>query len=192
MELTFKKINFLGDSITEGHGSSGKGHIFCDLVGEAFGAEVRNYGIGGTRFAKQTKPSDPPVFDLDFCTRATEMDADADIVVVFDDTIMDKHVDVGQGCNEDTILVLNTSSADVVEKYRNAFGFKTIYWSDGTGAAIRNIGLSIPNSAMLGALAKTGIVTIDAVCSAIKDSFGKVGEKNVNAAREAYEHTEKA
>lgn len=115
-----------------------------------------------------------------------------DIVVVFDDTIMDKHVDVGQGCSEDTILVLNTGSAEVVEKYRNAFGFKTIYWSDGTGAAIRNIGLSIPNSAMLGALAKTGIVTIDAVCSAIKDSFGKVGEKNVNAAREAYEHTEKA
>lgn len=115
-----------------------------------------------------------------------------DIVVVFDDTIMDKNVDVGQGCHEDTILVLNTAQEEVVEKYRNAFGFKTIYWSDGTGAAIRNIGLSIPNSAMLGALAKTGIVNIDAVCHAIQDSFGKVGEKNVHAAREAYEHTQKA
>ena len=42
---------------------------------------------------------------------------------------------------------------------------------------------------MLGALAKTGLVSIEAVEKAIKDSFGKVGEKNVNAARYAYEHT---
>ena len=44
-------------------------------------------------------------------------------------------------------------------------------------------------SAMLGMLAKTGVVSIDAVCSALRESFGKVGEKNVNAARYAYEHT---
>lgn len=115
-----------------------------------------------------------------------------DIVVVFDESIMDKNVDVGQGCTEDTILVLNTADKAVVEKYRQAYGFKRIFWSDGTGAAMRNIGLSIPNSAMLGALAKTGLVTIDAVCHAIQDSFGKVGEKNVHAAREAYDHTEEA
>ena len=79
-----------------------------------------------------------------------------------------------------------------MEKYRQAFGFREIYWSDGTGAALRNIGLSIPNSAMLGALAKTGVVGIDAVEHAINDSFGRVGEKNVKAARDAYEHTQKA
>ena len=33
-----------------------------------------------------------------------------DIVVVFDETIMDKHVNVGEGCHEGTILVLNTGS----------------------------------------------------------------------------------
>lgn len=114
-----------------------------------------------------------------------------DVVVVFDDTVMDKNVNVGEGCQDHTILVLNTGSREVVEKYRNAYGFKEIYWSDGTGAAMNNIGLAIPNSAMLGALAKTGVVQIDAVEKAINDSFGKVGEKNVKAAREAYEHTEK-
>lgn len=88
MELTFKKINFLGDSITEGHGSSGKGHIFCDLVGEAFGAEVRNYGIGGTRFALQLPPDDNPNdrHNRNFCDRVAEMDPDADTVVVFGGT----------------------------------------------------------------------------------------------------------
>ncbi len=115
-----------------------------------------------------------------------------DIVVVFDETIMEKNVNVGEGCHDGTILVLNTNSADVVEKYRKTYGFKEIYWSDGTGAALRNIGLSIPNSAMLGALARTGVVDIAAVEHAINDSFGKVGEKNVKAARDAYEHTEKS
>ncbi len=115
-----------------------------------------------------------------------------DIVVVFDETIMDKHVNVGEGCHDGTILVLNTSSKETVEKYRKAYGFQTIYWSDGTGSALRNLGLSIPNSAMLGALAKTGVVSIDAIESAIKDSFGKVGEKNVKAARDTYDHTEQA
>ena len=115
-----------------------------------------------------------------------------DIVVVFDETIIDKHVNVGEGCHDGTILVLNTESPDVVEKYRKAYGFRDIYWGDGTGAALRNIGLSIPNSAMLGALAKTGVVGIEAVEHAIMDSFGRVGEKNVKAARDTYEHTQKA
>lgn len=115
-----------------------------------------------------------------------------DIVVVFDETIIDKHVNVAEGCHEGTVLVLNTRSRETVEKYRSVYPFKEIYWCDGTGAALDHIGLSIPNSAMLGALARTGVVKIEAVEHAINDSFGKVGEKNVRAAREAYDHTEKA
>ena len=75
---------------------------------------------------------------------------------------------------------------------REAYGFRDVYVCDATAAAERNMGLSIPNSAMLGALAKTGLVSIEATEKAIADSFGKVGEMNVNAARDAYEHTEKA
>lgn len=115
-----------------------------------------------------------------------------DIVVVFDETIIDKGICVSEGCHKDSVLVLNTASHSIVEKYRAEFDFKAIYWSDGTGAALRNIGMAIPNSAMLGVLAKTDVVSIDAVEKAILDSFGKVGEKNVRAAREAYERTEQA
>lgn len=115
-----------------------------------------------------------------------------DIVVVFDETIIEKGVDVSEGIHEATVLVLNTSERDVVEKYRSLYRFQEIYWSDGTGAALKNIGLSIPNSAMLGALARTGIVSIEAVENAIRHGFGKVGEENAKAARDAYEHTQKA
>ncbi|MBR1814057.1 MAG: 2-oxoacid:acceptor oxidoreductase family protein [Lachnospiraceae bacterium] len=112
-----------------------------------------------------------------------------DIVAVFDDKIIDMGVNVGEGCTPDTVLVINTSSQEMVDRYRKEYGFKTIFACDATHAALENIGLNIPNSSMLGALAKTGIVTIDAVCQAVVEAFGKNGEKNGGAARYAYEHT---
>ncbi len=115
-----------------------------------------------------------------------------DIVVVFDESLIDMGVNVGEGCTPDTILVLNTGSEEMIKRYKEEYGFETIYACDATGAATLNIGLSIPNSSMLGALAKTGIVSIEAIASAVRESFGKVGEKNANAAEYAYEHTVKA
>lgn len=112
-----------------------------------------------------------------------------DIVVVFDEHLIDMGVNVGEGCTEDTVLVLNSADRAMAERYRSTYGFKNIYVCDATDAAVKNIGLNIPNSAMLGALAKSGAVKIDAVENAVRESFGKVGEKNGSAARYAYEHT---
>lgn len=86
MELKGMKINFLGDSITEGHGTTDNSKTYWNILGRETGAIVRGYGIGGTRFAKQTNPSQNPRHDLDFIMRAKEMDPDADIVVVFGGT----------------------------------------------------------------------------------------------------------
>lgn len=86
MELKGKKIVFLGDSITEGHGTSGVDKHFVTLVGEWGGfREAKNYGIGGTRIARQSVPTNER-WDLDFCQRIEELDEDADIVVVFGGT----------------------------------------------------------------------------------------------------------
>ena len=87
MELKGKKAIFLGDSITEGHGTTGDGFFYWQVFGKKYGlGEVKGYGIGGTRIARQKKPSDSPRFDLDFCRRCEEMDKDADLVVVFGGT----------------------------------------------------------------------------------------------------------
>lgn len=51
MELKGLKINFLGDSITEGHGCSDESRRFTSLIAAQNGAICRNYGIGGTRIA---------------------------------------------------------------------------------------------------------------------------------------------
>ena len=63
MNLKGSKINFLGDSITEGHGTSATEKRFTDLVAQRYGAECRNYGIGGTRIALQHTPSAEPIWD---------------------------------------------------------------------------------------------------------------------------------
>lgn len=80
------KINFLGDSITEGAAASSIEKTYVYLVGKMLNAEVRNYGVSGTRFARQYIPSLEPRFDLDFCMRAKEMNDDADYVFVFGGT----------------------------------------------------------------------------------------------------------
>lgn len=115
-----------------------------------------------------------------------------DIVVVMDETICNKHVDVSQGIHGNTILVLNASGQDVVEKYKK-FGFKEIYYVNATQVALETIGIGIPNGSTLGALAKTGIVSIESVETALREFFGeKAGDKNAEAARKSYEQTERA
>lgn len=101
MELKGKKINVIGDSITEGVGTTGAEHRFCDILAARTGATVRNYGISGTRIAVQQVKKDNIDFGLDFVTRAPQMDADADIVVVFGGTNDFGHGDAPFGCFED-------------------------------------------------------------------------------------------
>lgn len=80
MLLENKKFNFLGDSITYGVGTSSPEHIFPNVIKAEQGlCEARNYGISGTRIARQPIDEWGPAY----CDRVDTMDADADGVVVF-------------------------------------------------------------------------------------------------------------
>ena len=48
--------------------------------------KANNYGIGGTRIAKQLGPTNNPAHDTGYCDRVQHMDPDADIIVVFGGT----------------------------------------------------------------------------------------------------------
>ncbi|MHC1719846.1 MAG: 2-oxoacid:acceptor oxidoreductase family protein [Clostridiaceae bacterium] len=114
-----------------------------------------------------------------------------DIVLVADHTITEKGVDISEGIHKDTILVLNTEDENVLETYKK-YNFKKIYYVDATQVALDIIGMPIPNGSMLGELAATGLVKIESIEKAIKDTFGeKAGDKNAKAARSAYEKTRK-
>lgn len=102
MELKGKKINFLGDSITEGCCATVPELGYVEVMKAKFAlAEARNYGIGGTRIARQRMPSIEAKFDLDFCSRFPEMDPDADIIFVFGGTNDHGHGDAPMGCDSD-------------------------------------------------------------------------------------------
>ncbi len=85
MELTGKKVAFLGDSITEGSGVEDRENnrydrVFARLCGLR---EIYSDGIGGTRLAHQWVPSEEPRRDLCFCGRAYNIPLDSDAVVVY-------------------------------------------------------------------------------------------------------------
>lgn len=102
MKLEGSKIDFLGDSITEGCGTSGPDCRFSALLQRSCElAEARNYGISGTRYARQRVPSESPYTDMDFCGRAGQMDRDADVVFVFGGTNDFGHGDAPFGGPED-------------------------------------------------------------------------------------------
>lgn len=86
MNLKGKKVLFLGDSITEGVGASEYAKSYVPIFAELSGADVKNYGIGGTRIAKQLHQSENPRWDQDFISRVDMMESDANIVVVFGGT----------------------------------------------------------------------------------------------------------
>lgn len=101
MELKGKKILFLGDSITEGWGTSSSEKIFWSLLSSRDGAEVTGYGIGGTRIARQKLPSEEAKYDQHFVSRVEGMDSKADVVVVFGGTNDYGHGDAPIGTPSD-------------------------------------------------------------------------------------------
>lgn len=102
MELTGKKINFLGDSITERYCATRYKNCYVEVLKRECGlAEARNYGIAGTRIARQQTPSEMKRYDLDFCSRYAEMDKDADVIAVFGGTNDHGHGDAPLGEDSD-------------------------------------------------------------------------------------------
>lgn len=86
MKLEGAKINFLGDSITEGYGvSDPEKLVWHQLIKREYGlAQANNYGASGTRIARRTVPYlSTPTYDITFELRAEIMSRDVDAVVVF-------------------------------------------------------------------------------------------------------------
>lgn len=105
-----------------------------------------------------------------------------DYVIVLDETLLEA-VDVLSGLKEDGKVIINTTN-DV-----NLGENVDSYSIDATGIALDILGVPIVNTVMLGAFASaTGIVTLDSIIKITKETFpGKIGEKNAEAAKIAYE-----
>lgn len=120
-------INFLGDSITEGVGASSYEKCFVKVVEKTLGCKVNNYGISGTRIAKQKSISKPHSFDMFFSSRLNFIEKSADYIFVFGGTNDYGHGDAPFGdisdCTEDTFYgAINL----LVDKLLEVFSIKQI------------------------------------------------------------------
>ncbi len=100
MQLNGLKINFIGDSITEGCGVLDQANNFVNRIAKK-GAVCRNYGLSGTRIARQRVPGEHPQPDMYFESRLDAMQDDADLVLVFGGTNDCGHGDADLGCMQD-------------------------------------------------------------------------------------------
>lgn len=129
MNIQGFKVNFLGDSITEGAGVTDQENCRFDnrLAAMCHLGAVNNYGIGGTRLAHQIHPSENPRYDLCFCGRAYNMDPAADMVIVFGGVNDYIHGDAPFGQIGDTTPATYCGSVYFLMHYlREAYGEKPI------------------------------------------------------------------
>jgi 2-oxoacid:acceptor oxidoreductase gamma subunit (pyruvate/2-ketoisovalerate family) len=112
---------------------------------------------------------------------------DPDCVVLFDPSVVEMGVDVGQGVREGTLLVVNARAPRSLAGEVTKLPGKEIYCVDSTAIALETMGKPILNSPMLGALAKTGAVGLEPLYQALTVNLGATrGESSVRAAKEAY------
>jgi len=108
-----------------------------------------------------------------------------DAVIIQDPTLF-KALDVTEGLKADGYLIVNTGRS-IEELHLKALP-RHAFTLPATELAVKHVGRPAPNTALLGAFAaEVGVVSLDSVLEAIRRAFpGKVGEANVEAAREAF------
>jgi len=111
-----------------------------------------------------------------------------DVVVVLDPGLL-RIVNVTSGLKENGVLIINTKrpAQDIESELGAKWRLATI---DATKIARELLGVPITNTTMVGALIKaTGAVKLESLMEPLKQRFGHLAEKNINAMKRAYEET---
>ncbi len=175
------------------HGRGGQGAVTASKILAEAGRFEDKYFLGlpdygaeraGAAMRSFTTVSTKPI-------RALCEIAEPDAVVVLDSTLLDE-VNVVSGLKEDGVLLVNSTESPA--NIRSKLGYKgKIYAVDATSISIKNLGKSIPNIPMLGALARAvEVVSKENLLKMIKESLSGKFKKavvvgNVKAFEEAYE-----
>ncbi len=101
MKLKHKKVCFLGDSITHGETLADLSQRFATLLSRKYDFTEYNYGVSGTRIAKQRVTDLYPEWDADFIDRVDIMEPKADVIIVFGGTNDYGHGDAPLGTFSD-------------------------------------------------------------------------------------------
>jgi pyruvate ferredoxin oxidoreductase gamma subunit len=189
--LGAKVINTVEFSEIRWHGRGGQGAVTsAELVAQAaidegkyaqafpaFGAERR----GAPVIAFVRISSSEPI-------RVRAEITEPDVVVVLDPALL-RTVDVTSGLKASGVLVVNTKKPP--EQISEEF---SITWSLATVDAIKIarelLGVPIVNTSMIGALLKaTSVVKLESLFEPLRQRFGRLAERNIEAMKRAHEET---
>jgi pyruvate ferredoxin oxidoreductase gamma subunit len=117
-----------------------------------------------------------------------------DYVVIIDPTLIG-NIDLIGGLKEDGAVIANypEGKQELSKVLGNGVDFHVV---NATNIALEEIGRSMANTAMLGALVKvTGIVSLDSILAELQTKFSakfsdKVVQKNINSVKRAYEEVD--
>jgi pyruvate ferredoxin oxidoreductase gamma subunit len=115
-----------------------------------------------------------------------------DVVVVLDQTLTES-INVTEGLSNEGIMILNAKDENFKEKIDNFKG--RIFFVDASGIALKTIGRNIPNTPVLGAIARVfPIFKLDVIKDAMEEEFKMklskdLIEKNKEAVEIAYNET---
>ncbi len=111
-----------------------------------------------------------------------------DSVVILDPTLL-ASANPSLGLKKDGFIIINTNkSADELKKI---FPGRNIAFVDATKIAKEEMGITITNTTMLGALVKAvQMMPMEALEGPVNDRFGKLAQKNINSYTRAYNETQ--
>jgi pyruvate ferredoxin oxidoreductase gamma subunit len=115
-----------------------------------------------------------------------------DVLIVQDPTLLHQ-VDVFQGLRADGYVLINSKrSFDELglQELAGRFRRERLTTVPATEFALKHLGRPLPNAVLLGGFAAlSGLVTLDAVAHAIRDTFPpRIADANVAAAGEAFDY----
>lgn len=109
-----------------------------------------------------------------------------DVVVVLDQSLLEL-VPVEDGLKDTGIVVANASRTptDFLSRLRDGQRFHAV---DANAIAAEVLGRPITNTTMIGALLKaTGVVSLKSLEGPVRDRFGRLGDRNMEAMKRAYD-----
>lgn len=118
---------------------------------------------------------------------------DPKYILIADPTLI-ATVNVTEGAPEDAVFIVNTTKnpADMRNELKLKSKKTLVYTLDASKISLEAIGRNMPNTPMLGALAKaTGVITLDALMDNFKENYSKkfsakIVEGNVAAMNKGY------
>jgi len=114
------------------------------------------------------------------------------VVLVVDGSLL-KMGEFKEGTDKETVFIINSPEKPDVIKSKFGLGENRVCTVDATGISLDTVGRNIPNTPMLGALAKvTGVIGLEELVSNLRQEFGKkfaedMVERNVQAVERAHE-----